>query len=182
MKRFSFILLPSLLLCGCSQQSEETVHIDEDLTITYSDVDEFLASDFCDTMKEDGFTVYLPSFDTEKYTISRIISSNELYWFVLKNTENDQGIIYQISYDCYEQTVDQLSDNKMDKSGDIITTAEKNGITYDVYLSKTLYVDWDEYNLIYLPFEDYSVYIGSDSPTPEAALSYIHDFDLVPAE
>ena len=81
-----------------------------------------------------------------------------------------------------ENQITYLSRNAWDTSGDSIVTVEKDGVNYDVYVSKTILVDYDEYSIAYIPFEGYILDIHPRVSTPEEALAYIHEFDLVPVE
>ncbi len=191
MKRITpaFLAL-SFLLCGCSnaENSTETnqlpsgVHINVDSTIYYDTVSDFLDSDFCKAMQEEGFTTYLLSYDETRYEFSRMSSDAKFYVFHFLDTQTDSGISITIMYDSFYEEVSDFGVNAADTSGDIITTAEKDGQTYDVYISKVPYTPEDQYNIGYIPFPDYNVYISSNRATPEEVLEDFQAFTLVPAE
>ncbi len=152
-------------------------------TVYYDDVDEFLSSDFCHTMQSAGYTPYVLSYDTEKYELSHIRCDSRFYEFSLLEKENGGSIIYCVTYDAYFKNVEEIAALYVDEpEKNLITSVEKDGSVFDVHVSRIPSPDVSHYNLSYLPFEGYMVYIGSDSPTPEEAIAYIHEFDLVPAE
>ncbi|MBE6826090.1 MAG: hypothetical protein E7511_04305 [Ruminococcus sp.] len=187
-KRVLALVLP-MMLCGCSAEAaveskstEPVMHVNIDDTIPYQDVPAFLASDFCKEMRESGYTVYVPEFDAEKYDFVKVESHRSFYNFFFDEKGTSKRINYQITYNTFEKTVEEFTGNVLDTSGDIFTTVEKDGVEYDVYIPKTPYMTETEYNLQYIPFEKYHVYILCKTSTPEEALAYIHDFDLVPVE
>lgn len=194
MKKLLVLLMcMSLFLCGCSALTDggssavkETFpeyYADEETRVRYENESEFLDSDFCDEMKQNGYTIYQLSYDEERYELLGMLSDRNLYKYQLTDKETGAEVDYSICYNVgYLEHPSDAFANADDTSKDVSTTVEKDGQGYDVYISRTPYVEEDEYGIVYLPFEDYKVSIYADAPTPEDALAYIHDFDLVPAE
>lgn len=213
MKKLSYMLLFTLLLCGCGQEetadkvemtaAEETteaakleettqtpeetkatleLHISADTVVKYDTVSQFLDSDFCEKMQGEGFATYLLSYDEERYEFRSISSDASFYEYRLVDTETEESVSVTISYDTYEENVEQFADNKLSTEGDVITTAEKDGVTYDVYLSKLPFEESTKYSLSYIPFENYTVYISSHRPTTEEVLEDFQAFDLITLE
>ncbi|MBE6826091.1 MAG: hypothetical protein E7511_04310 [Ruminococcus sp.] len=209
MKKRIYVLALTMLLCGCGSQQvppEETVltttqpeeivetkntestpletvlEVDLNTTTQYGSFEGFLRSDFCKKMQQDGFTTYALSYDKERFVERGMMSDASFYTmgFNDKNNPEGRGVVCTITYNAYEKTAEELAGNKWDTSGDSIVTVEKDGVKYDVYVSKTILVDYDEYSIIYIPFEGYTLSIRASASTPEEALAYIHEFDLVP--
>lgn len=190
MKRYLCLLLAlSVLLCGCGKEvsapdssSVSGIQACVDNTVYYTTVSEFLESDFCDTMKEKGFTPYLLSYDESRYEFSRMSSDADFYEFHLMDTETDSSIIITITYDSYFETAEDFAVNKTTTDGDIITTVEKDGQTYDVYISKMPYTPDTCYSIGYIPFPDYKLSLHSNRATPEAVLEDFQAFTLITQE
>ncbi len=207
MKKRIYVLALTMLLCGCGSQQvppEETVltttqpeeivetqdtettpletvlEVDLNTTTKYGSFEGFLRSDFCKKMQQDGFTVYALSYDEERFTGKGVTSDACFYMMGIRDALTEKGVICSITYNSYVKTAEELSRNAWDTSGDSIVTVEKDGVNYDVYISKTPYVDYDEYSIAYIPFEGYILDIHPRASTPEEALAYIHEFDLVP--
>ena len=211
MKKHIYVLALTMLLCGCVSQQvppEETVltttqpeeivetqdtettpletvlEVDLKTGMQYGDFKGFLRSDFYKKMQQDGFTTYALSYDKDRF-VERGMSSDACFYtmgFDDKNKPDGWGVVCTITYNAYEKTAEELAGNKWDTSGDSIVTVEKDGVNYDVYISKTPLVDYDEYSIAYIPFEGYTLDIHASASTPEEALAYIHEFDLVPVE
>ncbi len=200
MKKYLSIVMFCVLLTGCGAAEETLVKKEMNMqsaasdseqdkivcalpetTIYYDSEAAFLASDFCAEMQQKGYTPYLLSYDEERYEFCQMWSDASFYVYSLIDKTEDEGVTYTISYETYERTATELNQNKADKSGDSIVTVEKDGMSYDVYISKSPYIDYDRYSIQYLPFMEYKVSIHAGATTPEAALAYIHEFDLVPA-
>ncbi len=150
--------------------------------VEYDTVDEFLASDFCKKMKEDGFTPYILSYDEERFELKGMHSDASFYVFGFHDKEKDQGVSCTLMYNTYMTDVEQMMDNIRVPVEHVFTTVEKDGVSYEVYAGDAPFDEWVLYNMGYLPFEKWRMSINSDSPTPEEAIAYIHEFDLVPAE
>ncbi|MBQ7003520.1 MAG: hypothetical protein IJN57_06090 [Oscillospiraceae bacterium] len=210
MKKRIYVLALTMLLCGCGANrtdlkemetttlnptiaSVETTETPETATnkiydvelktsTEYGSFEGFLRSDFCKKMRQDGFTVYALSYDEERFTGKGVTSDACFYKMGFRDALSEKGVICTITYNAYQKTAEELHKNKWDTSGDSIVTVEKDGVNYDVYVSKTILVDYDEYSIIYIPFEGYTLSIRASASTPEEALAYIHEFDLVPVE
>ena len=211
MKKRIYVLALTMLLCGCGSQQvppEETVltttrpeeivetqdteattletvlEVDLNTTTQYGSFEGFLRSDFCKKMQQDGFTTYALSYNKERFVDRGVTSDACFYMMGLEDRNNPDrwNVICTITYDSYVKTAEELAGNKWDTSGDSIVTVEKDGVNYDVYISKTPLVDYDEYSIAYIPFEGYTLDIHASASTPEEALAYIHEFDLVPVE
>ncbi|MBQ7013730.1 MAG: hypothetical protein IJN11_07445 [Oscillospiraceae bacterium] len=208
MKKQAFVLALAMLLCGCSANqtkpkemetttlnptiaSVETTETPETATnkiydvelktsTEYGSFEGFLRSDLCKKMQQDGFTVYALSYDEERFTGKGVTADACFYMMGIRDALTEKGVICSITYNSYVKTAEELSRNAWDTSGDSIVTVEKDGVNYDVYISKTPYVDYDEYSIAYIPFEGYILDIHPRASTPEEALAYIHEFDLVP--
>ncbi len=169
-----------------SAPEEETTEYIEDVdlarTVEYDTVDEFLASDFCKKMKEDGFTPYVLAYDEERFELKGMHSDASFYVFGFHDKEKDQGVSCTIMYNTYMTDIEQMMDNIRVPVEHVFTTVEKDGVSYEVYAGDAPFDEWVLYNMGYLPFEKWQMSIKSDSPTPEEAIAYIHEFDLVPAE
>ncbi len=199
------ICLIAVMLCGCgaatkkedkttskateiseSQEmslSDEMIvedMVDEDTKLWYDTDEEFLSSVFCADMRQDGYVPCLLSYDKEHYELDKISSSAHTYVFYLLDKTLNVGVHYSISYDVYERTASELCANKTQKDEDSIVSVDKDGVSYDVYISKTPYIDYDQYGILFLPSDGYKVSIYADASTPEEALAYIYEFDLVP--
>lgn len=200
MKRMLALLMcMPLMLCGCSTQENEItpteqvsttsaqtekVYLNEVRTIEYQTIHEFLESEFCQTMQSEGFAVYLPSYDAAQYELRRITSDAAFYEFSFVETATGKYVVYGVLYRTCFKSADEFAQLYPDTADEnILTSVEKDSVLQDAYIVKTqLTEDSCCYNLSYLPMEGYEVYIGSNSSTPEDALAYIHDFDLVPAD
>lgn len=191
-KIFAVLMCMSLFLCGCGTQeneitpteqgSTEKIFDNEVRTIEYQTIPEFLESEFCQTMQSEGFAVYLPSYDAAQYELRRITSDAAFYEFSFIETATEKGVVYSVLYNTHFRSADEFAELYPDTADEnILTSVEKDGVSQDVYIVKTPYTEDASYNLSYLPMEGYEVYIGSNSATPEDALTYIHDFDLEPA-
>ncbi len=192
-RTYLFALILVFCCCGCSRNAEtetkETteptgfkMYVNADTSERYDDVSGFLASEFCASVEKQGFTVYLPSYDTEKYTLEQIRVTGNVYTFYLYEASTEKRLSYGITYDAPFKSETERQAYYQETEHDVITSVDKNGTAQEVYVHKMPFTVTDVYNLSYLPFDGYDVYINSDSPTPDEAIAYIHEFDLVPAE
>ena len=210
MKKRIYVLALTMLLCGCganrtdlkerettalnptiasveTTDTQETTanyicEVDLNRSVEYGSFEGFLRSDFCKEMRENGYTPYAISYDEERYELKGVRSDPGFYVMGFRDKYNPdgKGVSCTILYNAPEKTASELSRNKWDTSGDSIVTVEKDGVNYDVYVSKAILVDYDEYSIVYIPFEGYTLSIRASASTPEEALAYIHEFDLVP--
>ncbi len=165
-----------------SDTEEEIICALPDTTVYYDSEQAFLASDFCYEMQQKGYEPYLLSYDKERFEFCQMWSDASFYVYALIDKNNGAGVDYTITYETHERTASELNQNTADKSGDSIVTVEKDGSSFDVYIAKSPYIDYDQYSIQYLPFTAYRVSIHARASTPEEALAYIHEFDLVPVE
>lgn len=207
MKKLIVLILTAMLLCGCAEGKSENSKaepvtfdagsyekeedsIDSVTSMVYDSINAFKASEFISNMKSEGYTPYYLDYDQERYTFNSIIVDGSFYNYRLYDNVEKKGLDYTISYASTYETVDDLakSANYYDKN--IITTAQRNGVTYDVYLSTSPYnfvPDNPEpvldYWLLYIPFPEYqaSIFVDGDTTTDEI-LSYFDDFELVAEE
>ena len=204
MKKLLFIFTITAMLCGCgdvkesaessevslyeavteeeNEVSDENVYIDEDRTIFYDTLDEFRSSEFYSAMKSEGVTPYVLSYDEERYSMGMITSDPGVYKYVLYDNLEQQDVRYSVSFTSNIADMNELQET-FSYAKNILTTAENNGITYEVYLTTPPYQEEECYGLIYLPFENCkaSIHTGNDTTTDEI-LSYFDDFVLVPDE
>ncbi len=201
---YLFALILAFCCCGCSEtpsfpeasaQKEletqapvdlglagGTYCVDLDTTVYYDSVSEFLDSEFCENMKESGFAPYLLSYDESRYELRRMRSDGKFYDFQLKDTVNDLSITCSIKYSGTYHEIEDLYENTVQAIEPTITAVDKDGVTYDVAVQQVPFDPEIKYNITYIPMDGYTLYIGTDSPTPEEAIAYIHEFDLVAAE
>lgn len=194
MKRYLIISMFSLFLCGCSstaatenQPTEESTEPELIYNMSphqqYDSIAEFLASDSYTQITNKGYTVYLPTWDEEKYHFTGIASDSSYYELYLHDEAAEETIVFNMIYGDFPKTIDQIAEIfETGGEEDTVMTAEKDGVTYEVYLNKKLNQESTEYSLHYLPTEGGYITIDTEKSTPEEALSYIHEFDLVPAE
>lgn len=200
-KKLTFLLVPLFLLCsGCSDAQGSAPAVKESKAEsvtetdapraeynvstreTYTTMEAFLASEFCQNMKEEGDTLYMPDYDEARFTFEAVSTAGSCYELELTDTETDSSVIISINHNAYQEAVSDFATNKITTEGDIITTAEKDGTTYDVYLHKDGFIETDQYSLSYIPFPGYTVYIISDRATPEAVLEDFQAFTLITQE
>ncbi len=200
-KKLTFLLVPLFLLCsGCSdvqgsapaakESKAESVtetdaspaHYNVSTSETYTTMEAFLASEFCQNMKEEGDTLYMPDYDEARFTFEAVSTAGSCHELELTDTETNSSVIISINHNAYHEKVSDFAINKITTAGDIVTTAEKDGTTYDVYIHKDAYAETDRYSLSYIPFPGYSVYILSERSTPEAVLEDFQAFTLITQE
>ncbi len=210
MKRLSIILTcVSILFCGCSQQSENSVpdetneqqseqvleaateetsetepefYVDANTTVFYKSEDEFFSSEFCQTMKEDGFTPLKLSYDTEQYDFFNIRSDAKFYNYNLNDSETGEPLSITITYDTYRTDVSEFGDNVRIPMETTITAVSKNDVDQEVYIYKKPYQDETEYTLCCIPMEGYELTISSGCSTIDEVTALFQQLDLVPAE
>ncbi len=199
--KLTFLIIPIFLLCcGCSNAKGSAPAVKESHTesmtessapdadynvstlVTYSTAEEFFASEFCQNMKDEGYTLYMPDYDEARFTLEAIASTASVHELEFTDTETDSSVIISINHNAHQEEVSDFAVNKVVIDGDITTTAEKDGTTYDVYIHKDPYIETDRYSLSYIPFPGYSVYILSDRATPEEALEDFQAFTLITQE
>lgn len=139
MKKFTIMLLAGMLLTGCSSDkdadssstAEDTTKAAE--TVTYRTLDEFTASEFCTKMKSDGWSTYIPEFDSERYSLTRIIAGETHYEYIFSDKQSGQTVNYTVTYNTGSET---LEDKMKEFTGEdnILTAGEMGGTSYDVYL------------------------------------------------
>lgn len=147
--------------------------------ISYSTVNEFKGSTFCSTMKSDGYTPYLLEYDEERYSLVRLSSEKTWYTYNLYDNIEKKNISYTIMYDSYVEKIEDFAEYSGGTSEDIITKAQRNGTEYDVYLSKTPYIEDTNYGLLYIPAEGCEACIYAYNSTSDEILEYFDDFELV---
>lgn len=178
-----FMLGALALACGgCGEKVQEESHVDEKTTIDYKDIPAFLESDFCKEMQKEGKKVYLPTWDAEKFGLVNVYTSHETSVFTFKDAQTGKVGHYQISYDDYRKSVEDFVKDKPEAAKDQIIKAEKDGVSYDVYLSALPYQENTEYNLYYIPHENVRVYIGTARSKTEEILADFDQFDLVSSD
>lgn len=190
MKKILCVMTITLMLSGCGstgtiseslQESSEVEYIADYETMTsYTSLDEFKGSSFYRGLKEQGINTYTLDYDSERYTLSQISADATFYEYSLYDKVEKQGISCTISYEPAMTDFNVLKSTFYNDSN-IITTAENNGVVYDVCLKATPYVDYENYSLLYLPFENYRVSIHAGNQTSaDEILSYFNEFTLVP--
>lgn len=196
MKKLICALILTAMLCGCgstdvnspdnsdsTQETTEVEYIAEYETMTsYTSLEEFKGSSFYSGLKEQGINTFTLDYDKERYTLSRIDADASFYEYNLYDNIEQQGISYTI---CYDPTMTGFSMlwSTFYNEKNIRTTAENNGVVYEVCLNAIPYVDDEEYGLLYLPLANYrvSIYAGNQTSADEI-LSYFNEFTLVPDE
>ena len=158
----------------------EEVHIDESDMEYFENLDEFKRSDFYANLVSSGITPYLLQYDEERYELQMIYAEHEFYTFMFNDNVSDHYVRYTIDCDTYMKDVSEFGVNAIAVDS-IITTAERNGKKYDVYVRSSTLTDERNYSLSYLPFDRYgaSISIGN-AQTPDEILEYFDDFELVP--
>ena len=208
-KRVLALVLP-MLLCGCGADRTETTSseptgsveetevtsetaaslVDEyicglpEIAFNFETEETFLASEFCEKMLHEGVVPHVLTYDPAKYELKKILADASFYEYQFLNKENGVGVSCTVSYYIQEIGLFDLYSGipLHDRENDVRTTVDKDGETYDVYIAKSDYSETGRYTLQYLPLHDFSLSIRSDASTPEEALAYIHEFDLVPVE
>ncbi len=168
--------------CGCGEKTVSELHVDEKTTTDYKDIPAFLESGFCKEMQKEGGKLYLPTWDEEKFKLVNVYTSNKTSVFTFKDAQTGKVGYYEICYDDHRKSVEDFAEGKPDSAKDQIVKVEKDGTSYDVYLSATPYQENAEYNLYYLPYENVRVYIGTARSETEKILADFEQFDLVPAD
>ncbi len=148
----------------------------------YDMVSAFLASSFCGKMREEGFTTYLLAYDDERFELMGMWSDANFYVYNLWDTVTNESLHCTISYNTYMTEIGQMDDNLRVPIDQVFTTAEKDGVTYDVYVASGAFEETPCYSVSYLPMEKYALSIRTSESTPEEALNYFHAFNLVPME
>ncbi len=195
MKKIKYIgAALTLLLCGCGASAENGIesttekvwpeyYVEVYNGKDYGSESKFFSSDFVGQMRDEGYTPYRLSYDTERFEFYRIQSDATFYEYRLKDKANGNDVTCTVAYHVeYLKHPSDAFANADLTDQDVVTTVEKDGASYEVYISKKPFVDYEAYNIVYLPFEGYKVSIYADASTPEEALAYIHEFDLVPVE
>lgn len=197
MKKLIYALTLTVMLCGCGNSESTSVSEknmvsdavvvegcsgEEDRRITYDSLDEFRGSTFYRTMKESGYTPYMLQYDEERYTFERMVSDAGFYIFCLKDSLTDKAVQCTITYDTYVTEMSQLQEI-FPYEKNILTTVERDGEVYDVYLVTSPYDEVENYSLSYLPYMGYevSIRVGNNSSADEI-LAYFNEFTLVPDE
>ncbi len=196
MKRTLLISLLTLLLCcGCNQKPTESAETEpattengiicEDVNLMqeFDSLEAFISSDLYAQMQNEEYKPYVPDYAAAGYEVTGVRALHDVYEISLYHAEKDKRILYSVTCNSiFETTEDlaQLYQNEPEKN--VILTTEKDGVVYEGYVMHTPFQEELVYNLHYIPMDGYDVYIHSDSPTPEEAIAYIHEFDLVPAE
>lgn len=178
----AWLLLPVLCFGGCNEKAEDSYDVEVDTTVDYSGIPEFLDSAFKQKLDEEGKTLYLPIWNAERFELVNLYTSHESCVFTFKDTGTGEVGYYQVTYDAYQQSVEDFAEGKQDTANDQIVTAENDRASYDVYLSAVPYQENEQYNLFYLPYENVMVYIGTERSTTEEILADFESFDLVPAD
>lgn len=178
----AWLLLPIFCFSGCNEKAEDDYDVEVDTTVDYSGIPEFLGSAFKQKLDEEGKTIYLPVWDAERFELVNLYTSHESCVFTFKDTGTGEVGYYQVTYDAYQQSVEEFAEGKPDTANDQIVTAENERASYDVYLSAVPYQENEQYNLFYLPYENVMVYIGTERSTTEEILADFESFDLVPAD
>lgn len=196
MKKLICALTLTVMLCGCgstdvnspdnsdsTQETTEVEYIDEYETMTtYTSLEEFKGSSFYKGLKEQGINTYTLDYDQERYTLSRIDADASFYEYNLYDNTEQRGVNYTICYSPGTTSFGTLWSTFYNEKN-IRTTAENNGEVYEVCLNAIPYVDYEDYGLIYLPFEGYRVSIYADGQTSaDEILAYFNEFTLVPDE
>lgn len=159
---------------------DEEVHIDESDMEFFESLDEFKKTEFYNKMKEEGFTPYLLEYDEERYSFCSIVTARNYYEYILYDELNEKNVYCAVHYDTYMKDVSEFGVNAIAVDS-IITTAERNGKKYDVYISSSILTDERNYLICYLPFDKYKSIISADgAETPDEILEYFDDFELVP--
>lgn len=192
-KKFLISIFTLCFLAGCGptegessiNEQEQTNPEDEvicelvDEFEFFSTESEFLDSPACQRLKETGADIYLLEYDTERYSLSQINVNVCFYTYCLYDNINNTGVSVEILYDPTISDVGTLQ-SVLGNEKSVIVTAEKDGSEYDVYLSAGLYVDYEDYSLSYIPFENHRVSIYSSAHTSkEDILEYFDDFEFI---
>lgn len=149
----------------------------EDVSFTTKEV--FMQSPQYSKMQEEAEEVYLPAYDTERYSLTKIFFRDGSYEYYLYDNTEKQNVSVSVVYNTYISDIGDF-EGMLNNEKNIMTEAELNGKTYDVYLATSAYGNIENYGLIYLPFEGYhvTIYAGDDS-TADEILEYFDDFELV---
>lgn len=194
MKKYSIIPMLSLFLCGCSsttamevqpttESAEQELFYNISSHQQFDSVAEFLASDSYTRITDEGYTVYIPTWDEEKYRFTGMASDSDYYELYFHEEATEETIVFNMIYGGYPNNIDQIAEIfEAGSEEDTVMTAEKDDVTYEIYLNKKSHQEGVEYSLHYLPTEGGYISIDTEKSTPEAALAYIHEFTLVPAE
>lgn len=146
----------------------------------FDTVDEFKASSDYQAIKSQAETLYLPEFDTERYSVTRIKPLDGSYEYRLHDNTEDINITLSVIYTTYIRDIKEIQE-MLPYEKNVLTTAEAWGKTYDVYLITSKYSDNENYSLSYLPYEGYHVTIstGESYMPTDRILEYFDDFELV---
>lgn len=197
MKKLICALILTAMLCGCGNSESASISDeslvtennviqgcdgDEDISATYNTLRDFRVSTFYSNIIKSGCTPYVLEYDEERYTFEKIISNAGFYMFILNDNVTDKEIHCTITYDTYVKNISQLQEI-FPYENNILTTAERDGEVYDVYLITSQYDEIENYSLSYLPYAGYEVSISAgDDSTADEILSYFNEFTLVPDE
>ncbi len=193
MKKFLCLLSVFTMLCcgSCSEKKNEDSKqessvveyiADYETNSTYTSFSAFQVSAFAKKLKENGAEIYMLEYDKSRYNLSEITADGSFYKYVLHDNVNEQSVRITITYDTTMTDIGALQSTFYnDKS--YLTTAENNKGIYDVYMLATPYVDYENFGLLYVPFQNYrvSIYAG-DNSTANEILEYFDDFELVEAQ
>lgn len=152
--------------------------IDEETSSKYGTIEAFKNSEFYNQIKTDGFTPYLLEYDEERYTFQKMNTDAKWYSYVLYDKVADKNITYTLKYDRYIDNIEDLSENNL-SDRNFASTAERNGVTYEVYLSTSAYKETDNFFLHYVPVEGYIASMNAEQATSDEILEYFDDFELV---
>lgn len=194
-KRLLLSILTLCFLAGCGQTESQNSNIEQVQTTTdpedevicelidefetFSTETEFFNSAACERLKGSGIEIYKLQYDTERYSLSQINTNVSFYTYCMYDNVNNTAVNVEILFDPTISSVTELLTIFDNESG-FVTTAEKDGVKYDIYLSSPRYNEELNYSMIYMPFANYSVSIHvKKNQTTDEILEYFDDFELV---
>ncbi len=196
MKNYTYVfaLILALCCCGCSETPEEPAETEPSTTeniifcaetpsLSFDSLEAFLASEACAQMRNNGYIPYVPTYDAEVYEVLSVRLINDTYEIGFRHITENKRVLYCVTCNSIFEKAEDFAEIYRDApEKNVILTTEKDGVVYEGYVMHTPFQEELVYNLHYIPIAGYDVYIHSDSPTPEEAIAYIHEFDLVAAE